>query len=83
MTVKRTKKPPHFSFFIPRFHRRSDLPFLGKFVLFELAAQASFKFSVKEMVTKRREKGKPGCLSFGYFSFGNAKKSNKMDIQHQ
>ncbi|UWZ93562.1 hypothetical protein HZ320_07900 [[Pasteurella] aerogenes] len=47
--------------------------------MFELAAQASFKFSVKEMVTKRREKVKSGCLSFGYFSFGNAKKSDKQN----
>ncbi|MFZ7174767.1 hypothetical protein ACLSYX_08115 [[Pasteurella] aerogenes] len=56
--------------------------------MFELAAQVSFKFSVKEMVTKRREQVKPGCLSFGYFSLakqrkvtkrfcGNAKKSDK------
>ncbi|MFU2115228.1 hypothetical protein ACLRAI_09425 [[Pasteurella] aerogenes] len=74
---KHPKNHRTFHFFISRFHRRSDLPFLGKFVVFELAAQASFKFSVKEMVAKRREKVKSGCLSFGYFSFGNAKKSNK------
>ncbi|MDY4279858.1 MAG: hypothetical protein SOX56_02035 [[Pasteurella] mairii] len=36
--------------------------------MFELATQASFKFSVKEMVTKRRKKVKSGYLSFGYFS---------------
>ena len=63
-----------FHFFISRFHRRSDLPFLGKFVVFELAAQASFKFSVKEMVTKRREKVKSGCLSFGHFSLATQRK---------
>ncbi|MFY1028088.1 hypothetical protein CFY87_08850 [Actinobacillus seminis] len=50
--------------------------------MFELATQASFKFSVKEMVIKRKEKVKPGCLSFGYFSFGNAKKSNTQKPPH-
>ncbi|MGQ9444243.1 hypothetical protein ACTHGP_02290 [[Pasteurella] aerogenes] len=42
--------------------------------MFELATQASFKFSVKEMVTKHREKVKPGCLSFGYFSLATQRK---------
>ncbi|MCI7717499.1 MAG: hypothetical protein MSQ14_00680 [[Pasteurella] aerogenes] len=45
--------------------------------MFELAAQASFKFSVKEMVTKRREKVKTGCLSFGYFSLAKQRKVTK------
>ncbi|MCI7717544.1 MAG: hypothetical protein MSQ14_00915 [[Pasteurella] aerogenes] len=63
-----------FHLLLSRFHRRSDLPFLGKFVVFELAAQASFKFSVKEMVTKRREQVKSGCLTFGHFSLAKQRK---------
>ncbi|MDY4279871.1 MAG: hypothetical protein SOX56_02100 [[Pasteurella] mairii] len=64
----------HRSFHFPRFHRRSDLPFLGKFVVFELATQASFKFSVKEMVIKRREKVKQGCLFLVTFLLATQRK---------
>ena len=49
--------------------------------MFELAAQASFKFSVKEMVTKRREKVKPGCLSFGYFSLATQRKVTDQKVR--
>ncbi|MGV3227625.1 hypothetical protein ACEE49_11195, partial [[Pasteurella] aerogenes] len=55
------------SFSPPLFHRRRALPFLGKFCVFGLAGQAMFKFFVKEMLPKSREKVKPYCLSFGYF----------------